>query len=390
MTVLAQRDATFLEGIAEASAAATLAADAVDRDARFPHEALAALRRSGALSAYVPERLGGHEVSLATLAAGCYELARACSAAGMVFAMHHIKVGSMIHHLDGAPAYEEYLSELAAKQLLVASATSEVGTGGDLRRSITSVVDGGDDTVTVEKQCTTISYALEADDVFLTARSGPQAEPGDQVLVLARKDATTLEQTSSWDVLGMRGTCSPGFVLSARVPRDHVLPTPFALVAAQTMVPLTHILWGHVWLGIATAALDRARAFVREQARARPGTTPVAAARLSELARVHQRLRNEVSAGLQEYEALRASDDHPDNLFTMAYAIRVNMLKINASELAAETALGALAVCGIAGYRNDTPFSVGRHVRDALSAALMIGNDRIHATNATLLLVSKG
>ena len=49
----------------------------------------------------------------------------------------------------------------------------------------------------------------------------------------------------------------------------------------------------------------------------------------------------------------------------------------------------ALGICGIAGYKNDTPFSVGRHLRDALSAALMIGNDRIHATNAALLLVHK-
>ena len=44
----------------------------------------------------------------------------------------------------------------------------------------------------------------------------------------------------------------------------------------------------------------------------------------------------------------------------------------------------------MAGYKNDTPFSVGRHLRDALSGALMIANDRIHATNAGLLLVHKG
>ena len=43
----------------------------------------------------------------------------------------------------------------------------------------------------------------------------------------------------------------------------------------------------------------------------------------------------------------------------------------------------------IVGYRNDTPFAVGRLLRDALSGPLMIANERIHQTNAGLLLVAK-
>ena len=39
--------------------------------------------------------------------------------------------------------------------------------------------------------------------------------------------------------------------------------------------------------------------------------------------------------------------------------------------------------------RNDTPQSVGRHLRDVYSSVLMIANDRILATNAQLLLVHK-
>ena len=46
-------------------------------------------------------------------------------------------------------------------------------------------------------------------------------------------------------------------------------------------------------------------------------------------------------------------------------------------------------ICGILGYKNDTKFAVGRHLRDAHSAALMVGNDRIYATNASMLLVLK-
>ena len=48
-----------------------------------------------------------------------------------------------------------------------------------------------------------------------------------------------------------------------------------------------------------------------------------------------------------------------------------------------------MGVCGIVGYKNDTPFSIGRHLRDACRPALMVANERIHQTNAGLLLIAK-
>ncbi|MEA2444610.1 MAG: acyl-CoA dehydrogenase, partial [Thermoleophilales bacterium] len=66
-----------------------------------------------------------------------------------------------------------------------------------------------------------------------------------------------------------------------------------------------------------------------------------------------------------------------------------NNLKLAASEQAPRVCQGALGVCGIMGFKNDSPFSVGRHMRDSLSAALMVANERIHNTNASLLLIAK-
>jgi acyl-CoA dehydrogenase len=57
--------------------------------------------------------------------------------------------------------------------------------------------------------------------------------------------------------------------------------------------------------------------------------------------------------------------------------------------MASEIVHQALGICGVLGYRNDTKFSLGRHFRDSLSAALMIGNDRILSKSASLLLVYK-
>jgi acyl-CoA dehydrogenase len=302
----------------------------------------------------------------------------------MVFAMHQIQVACIVRHLDDAPWFEAYLGELAAGQRLIASVTSEVGTGGDMGRSVAAVTPGDDGVCTFEKQAPTVSYGAHADDFFTTLRAGPSSEPGDQVVVLTRKGQTTLEPKGTWDPLGMRGTCSPGYVVRAEFPAEQVLPTPFPRVSSESMVPISHILWSHIWLGISTDAFDRARAFVRAMAKQRPGETPPTAARLSHLMSELMLLRAEVASGLRDFV-----ESDREQLGTMAAALRFNNLKIAASEQAPRVCQAAMGVCGIVGYKNDTPFSVGRHLRDAMSACLMVANERIHQTNASLLLIAK-
>ena len=389
MTVMIDSEQTFLADVRRiADEVAAPAAEAVDRDSRFPSEALEALRDARALSAAIPASLGGDGVSLETTARCCFELARRCGSTAMVFAMHQIQVITMARHLEGAGWYEEYLRDVAREQRLVASATSEVGTGGDMGRSIAAAtpVEGGE--LEFEKKAPTVSYGAHADDLFTTIRRAPDAEQNDQVLVLTKSGQAELEPAGTWDTLGMRGTCSPGFVVRARFAPEQVLPTPFAAIMNQSMVPLSHVLWSHVWLGIATEAFERARAFVRASARQKPGEPLPAAQRLSHVMAELSLLRGEVGSALQEF----ASSDEPggrERLMTMASILRFNNLKLAASEQTPRVCGGALEVVGILGYKNDTPYSVGRHLRDALSARLMVANERIHATDAALLLIAK-
>jgi acyl-CoA dehydrogenase len=389
MTVAVDRDQAFLDSVRRiAGEVAGPLADEIDRDARFPAEAIEALRAEGALAAAVPAELGGGGVSFAAVAEACFELGRRCGASAMVFAMHQIQVVTLVRHRDGSEWFEEYLRSAAAAQPLIASVTSEVGTGGDLGRSVAAITTAAGGEPSFEKQAPTVSYGQHADDLLTTVRRAPDAEPGDQVLVLTRRGQAELEQTGSWDPLGMRGTCSPGFVVRASFPPEQILAVPFSRVAAHSMVPVSHLLWAHLWLGIATDAFDRARAFVRAAARRTPGQTPPTALRLSHLMSELSLLRAEVASALADFEAASASPDR-EELATMASALRFNNLKIAASEQAPRVCQGALAVCGIMGFKNDTPFSIGRHLRDAMSASLMVANERIHQTNAGLLLIAK-
>jgi acyl-CoA dehydrogenase len=359
-------------------------AEDVDRGARFPHEVFSALRDEELLSALVPVELGGAGASMRELAEMCCALASGCGSSGMILAMHHIQVACIARHGRSEPAFEAYLREIAERQLLLASITSEVGTGGDTRASICAVERVGD-RVRIDKQATTVSYGEPADDLLVTCRRAADSPPGDQVLVLARDGEYALERTGEWDTLGMRGTCSPPFRFRLDGPATRVLSTSFAIISARSMVPYSHVLWSAVWLGIASDAVARAAAYVRGEARKKPGTIPTAATRLAEASVLLQSLRHHVYGLAAEFDALAS----PDALETMAWALRFNNLKVAASEAAPQIVHKALQITGIQGYKNHGPYSVGRHLRDTLSAALMIGNDRIAAKSASMLLLLK-
>jgi acyl-CoA dehydrogenase len=359
----------------------------VDQKARFPGEAIQALKEKKLMSALVPRELGGAGLGFGEVAAMCEALSTGCASTGMVFAMHQIQVACIARHGLSSPGLARYLRELVEQQNLIASVTSEVGVGGEMRTSIAFVArEGG--RFSLNKDATTISYCEHADDLLLTARRAPDAPPNDQVLVLLKKQDFSVEKTGTWDTLGMRGTCSPGFKVFAQGPLDQILPTPFSEIASHTMVPVSHVLWASVWLGIASSAVTCARAFVRQQARAKPGTVPTMAVRLAEVSSLLQTMRTNVHDVVSEAEELMTHGGH-DALSSISFALKMNNLKVAASQLVVQIVHQALLICGIMGYKNDSNFALGRHLRDAHSAALMVGNDRILATNASLLLVLK-
>jgi acyl-CoA dehydrogenase len=236
------------------------------------------------------------------------------------------------------------------------------------------------------KKAPVISYGEHADAFLITARRAPDAAPSDQVLVLARRSEATLEATSGWDALGFRGTCSLGFTLSAKGSKEQILPVEYAQISSQTMLPVSHIVWSSLWSGIATDAVGRARTFVRGEARKKPGVVPPGALRTAEASSSLQAMRSNIAECVSEYE--RKLDD-PEGLSGLGFAIRMNNLKVASSEAVVDIVGQAMLIAGMAGYKVDSPLSLGRHLRDAYGAMLMINNDRIGAATASMLMVHK-
>ncbi|MFO1114701.1 MAG: acyl-CoA dehydrogenase family protein [Beijerinckiaceae bacterium] len=368
------------------AAVASQYSDQVDKEGRFPTEAVRAMKEARLLSAYIPREFGGEGASLAEIAEVCSVISQSCSSAGMTFAMHQIKVSSLISHGCEADWHRDFMRRVSAEQLLVASATTEGGgIGGNLRNSVCAVERDGD-RFRLAKEGTCISYGADADAILITARRAPDAPASDQVMAVVTKDQYKLELTNKWDALGMRGTCSDNFNFSCEGSVEQILPSDFGEIAAKSMLAICHILWSAIWYGIATNALSRAQSFVRAEARRMPNQTPPGALRVAEAASLLQLMRSNTSAAITRFQL---AQQDTDDLGSVGFIVAMNNVKIGASRMAIDVINQALMITGINGYRNNTPYSVGRHLRDALSAPIMISNDRIFGNVSNLLLMHR-
>ena len=176
----------------------------------------------------------------------------------------------------------------------------------------------------------------------------------------------------------MRGTHSEGFTLRANAPAAHLLPQPYERIHAQTMVPFAHLLWGSVWAGIAAVATAHAQAFVRHAVRQleRPDAAGSGAfhaggllvadasrgARLDACAATSRRMKDERAVTSLEFQSTIT--------LTKVAGLRAGRRRPCSS---------ALRACGLVGLSQRREFSIGRHLRDVLSAPIMINNDRILA-----------
>lgn len=363
------------------------AADDVDRKGRFPEEAIAELRSCGLLGALLPVRWGGPGASVQEMADAVCALAEYCASSALVLAMHGIQVACLVRHGQAA-TLDRLAPDLLRGDLLLANANSEVGLGGERRSSICAL-EPGPGGFHLEKRASTVSYGEYADGVLATARRHPDSPANDQVLAICLPPSLSVTPTGTWDTLGMRGTCSRPCLLSATVTEEMVLED-YGEVFSHTSLPVSAILLSSVWLGLAEAAARRAHAAVRAQARRLRASAPDAppppgALRLAELGVVLHQLREVLAGGAREYERVK---DSPE-VAMLRFSARMDNLKLSSSMLVSDIVGRAMLICGLSGYENESPFSIGRLSRDAAAAPLMVNNDRALMATARALLIRK-
>jgi acyl-CoA dehydrogenase len=282
----------------------------------------------------------------------------------------------------GSAWHEDFMARMVERQFLLASSTTEGGGGGNVRSSEAPVEHTGGH-IHLVRDASVISYGAQADAIVTTARRNADASASDQVLVVLEKKNYSLERTGGWDTLGMRGTCSSGFNLKAVGDPAQVMPVAYETIHTQSMVPSAHLMWSGVWAGIAAGAVERARKYMRKAARG--GDLPPGLPHFTMALASLRKLRALIAASLTRYE----NNHHdPKALSSVDFQTAINLLKVDASEMAVETVLAAMRSTGLSGYRNDSDVSIGRALRDVLSSPIMINNDRILSSLSASTLLS--
>jgi acyl-CoA dehydrogenase len=355
----------------------------VDLNARFPAESLAALKEERILSAIVPVELGGMGATLSDISTVIRVLSRSCAATGSVLAMHVEQMFCLVKY-GTTESLRKVLAESVKDQLLIANANSEVGIGGDVMRSKAALTPekGG---WLFDKQALAASYAASADLILSTARRSPDAADTDQAYAVLRVSNCTLEPTSGWDTLGLRGTCSSGMHITSHVTDDDLFPVSFAEVANGGGGQLRHVLMTSVWTGIAEAAMNEAHEAVRAAARRDIGTTPLSAVRLAEIMTEVQTARSMLAEALRQIEAAIEADSIDD----IGLVMSLRNVKVVTSSAAMSAATAALQICGINGFRRGKDHRLERILRDACGALIMVSNDRYRQENAQMIPVRK-
>ena len=179
---------------------------------------------AGALSAFVPTSSAAAGSRSRRSPGACFELGRRCSLDGDGLRHAPDPGGHDRAPPRRAPWFEGYLRELVGEQRLIASVTSEIGTGGDMGRSIAA----GD-----ARRGRRLSRSRSRRRRSATAptpticspplRRSPDAEQATRSSCCTTREQTELEPAGTWDTLGMRGTCSPGFVVRAQFAAEQVL-----------------------------------------------------------------------------------------------------------------------------------------------------------------------
>ena len=357
---LAPEHASFRDSVRELAqdVVQPLAAE-VDRDHRFPDEAIKAAAASGLMGVLVPRQYGGAGLDALAFAICIEELAQACAATAVIVDVH-TSVGTEPILLFGDENQKrKWLPRLASGELLGAFALTEPGSGSDAAAlEMTARRNAG-------------GYVLNGTKVFITnigraglyvvfARTGPDEKAAGITAFLVPADAEGVRVGQVFAKMGLHGSPTGELVLE-----DVIVPESNRLgregqgfTVAMRALDSGRIGISGQALGIAQAAVDEARELMRERGHEQGDDFS--------LADMATRVE---SARLLAYRAAwLCSRGKP-------FTREASMSKLHCTDTAMQVALDALQVAGEEGAITGSPFE--RHVRDAKALQIYEGSNQV-------------
>jgi alkylation response protein AidB-like acyl-CoA dehydrogenase len=335
----------------------------VDRDHRFPEEAIRAAAEAGLMGVLIPREYGGAGLDALAFAICIEELAQACASTSVIVDVH-TSVGSEPILLFGTEEQKrKWLPRLASGELLGAFALTEPAAGSDAASLQATARRTGD------------AYVLNGTKIFITnvgraglyvvfARSGPEERAAGVSAFLVPANTPGLRVGQVFRKMGLNGSPTGELVLE-----DAVVPAANRLGAEGQgfTVAMRALDSGRIGisgqaLGIAQAAVDESRAVLTQRARDQVGQQG------DDFLLAEMATRLESARLLAYHAAWLCSLGRP-------FTRQASMAKLHCTDTAMQVALDAVQLAGDDGTISGSPFE--RHVRDAKALQIYEGSNQV-------------
>lgn len=352
-------------------------AERYDREASFPFENYADMRKAGLLGLCVPEKFGGRGADLRTYAIVSATIGKYCGATALTFNMHACSTlwpGILADDLDMTPeqrAEHEQYRQLHFKRVVEDGAVyaqpfsegSAAAAGKAPFGTLATKVDGGWK-INGRKIFASLSGAADYYGVLCTEEK-PNLSMRDTLYMAVPGNSPGLTITGEWDPLGMRGTVSRTLVFKDLfVPDDAAMMPRGVYFQAASRWPHMFTTLSPTYMGIAIAAYEFTVKYLRGEV---PGMPPVK----RRMYPTKQIAVAEMFVKLEQTRALflrmldDARVDPPKDARLRAYATQYTIME-NANDLCRL----AIRTCGGQSMLKSLPLE--RLYRDSRCGALML------------------
>ncbi|WP_020389228.1 acyl-CoA dehydrogenase family protein [Kribbella catacumbae] len=332
----------------------------VDARARFPHEAVTALRESGLLGLTVPTEQGGLGAGPVEFVEVVTDLAASCGSTAMIYLMH--VSAAMTVAADPPPGQPELLAALADGRALGTLAFSEPGSRSHFWAPVSQAKRGTGSAVQLAAAKSWVTSAGHA-DLYVTSTLSPDSAGGVDLYAVPAT-AAGVAVTGAFQGMGLRGNASAPMQFDAIVDDDRRLGPSgggFDLMTT-TVMPWFNLGNAAVSHGLASAAVQAAVAHVSGARLQHIGQVladlPTIRARVAQMS-----LRHEATGSY--LRAAARSIATPDGV-TSLYVLGVKAL---ANDTALTVTDDAMRVCGGAAFSSQ--LQIDRYFRDARAGHVM-------------------
>ncbi len=338
----------------------------IDREARFPAEAIRRLGELGFMGMYVPERYGGAGLDIVSYVLAMEEINRADASVGVIMSVNNSLVCDSILHHGSEEQKRAWLVPLARGATLGCFALSEPQAGSDAS-NLKCVAERSGDAWLVRGTKNFVTSGAHADVILLFAQTEPGARHrGITCFIVERKSAGVVVAKQEHK-LGLKGSDTTQLVFDdVRVPDAQRLGE----VGGGFKIAMQALDGGRIGIaaqavGIARACLEDSLAYAKQrEAFGKP---------IAEFQAIQWKLADmAVEVDAARLLTLRAATlkDRRER-----YTAEAAIAKLFASGAAVRAARECVQIFGGYGYIQDFPAE--RHYRDAKITEIYEGTSEI-------------